>query len=505
MSVSAPLQISPQRPTSRTSRASSRSSYHSIRASSPALSLVDDPVAVRNHISSLKHSIRQQQAQLQTYENVILRGPRPYPPGINPSSMSHSPAASTADLASDTRTSTASESTAPSSVRPTTPSPKIRKKSSFDSQDSEMMPPPRREWESMKEGSIREGVPMEFGVAPASSLGHHKRVSSPTRTYSRIPVSSVGNARALADEGNGTMQPSIPAPNRASLAVSLPSLELSASNLLLSPARPASVQLPPSPNKRLSLTPGGTTKVLADLQTGVINARNALENTKTQLRVSQRSVAQLTRQTEDLKEGRERLRLENEGLNNVVARKERLLQEVLERARKAEAEAATLKGQLKSETTASKKIMRDMEGTLVESTALSQKSEREYITLRDSLKKMAEDWKADAERLRTEMTKRENKLKDEAQSMGKKYRLLVEELKGDAGKDDIASLRQEDEKVGAQVEDAFRDEIVALRAKMDQVSGDGEEANDTAKSLALELARLRRMMQAAGRDVGSRR
>jgi hypothetical protein len=78
----------------------------------------------------------------------------------------------------------------------------------------------------------------------------------------------------------------------------------------------------------MSLTPGGTTKVLADLQTGVINARNALENTKAQLRVSQRSVAQLTRQTEDLKEGRERLRLENEGLNNVVARKEGLLQEV---------------------------------------------------------------------------------------------------------------------------------------------------------------------------------
>lgn len=40
------------------------------------------------------------------------------------------------------------------------------------------------------------------------------------------------------------------------------------------------------------------------------------------------SASQLTRQTEDLKDGRERLRLENEGLNNVVARKERLLQEV---------------------------------------------------------------------------------------------------------------------------------------------------------------------------------
>ena len=67
---------------------------------------------------------------------------------------------------------------------------------------------------------------------------------------------------------------------------------------------------------------------MADLQAGVSQARVALDNTKAQLRLSQRSVASLTRQTEDLKESRERLRLENEGLNNVVARKERLLQEV---------------------------------------------------------------------------------------------------------------------------------------------------------------------------------
>jgi hypothetical protein len=91
---------------------------------------------------------------------------------------------------------------------------------------------------------------------------------------------------------------------------------------------PMAAVVSPSANRRISLTPAGTSKVLADLQTGVVNARNALENTKAQLRLSQRSVAQLTRQTEDLKEGRERLRLENEGLNNVVARKERLLQEV---------------------------------------------------------------------------------------------------------------------------------------------------------------------------------
>ena len=168
-------------------------------------------VAVRNHISSLKHSIRQQQAQLQNYENVILRGPRPYPSGVM---SNHSPATSTTDLTSRESTST-SESTAPTSVSQhgppaTPPPPKIRKQLSFESSNGDsIMPLPRRE--SVKEGSIREGVAMDFGVAPASSLGHHKRVSSPTRTYSRtcmalppvsrltarflpagIPVSSVG-------------------------------------------------------------------------------------------------------------------------------------------------------------------------------------------------------------------------------------------------------------------------------------------------------------------------
>lgn len=117
---------------------------------------------------------------------------------------------------------------------------------------------------------------------------------------------SSGNARALAEEhsdgGGGGQSVHLGASSNSSSAT--------------------------SPNRRLSFAPGNTTKVLADLQAGVLNAKNALENTKGQLRLSQRQVSQLTRQTEDLKEVRERLRLENEGLNNVVARKERLLQEV---------------------------------------------------------------------------------------------------------------------------------------------------------------------------------
>lgn len=84
-----------------------------------------------------------------------------------------------------------------------------------------------------------------------------------------IPVSSVGHARTLAEEGN---------PDNSVGDISISSL-----------------REPPSPSGgvRKSLGGGGTTKVLADLQAGVLSARTALENTKSQLRASQRSVAQV--------------------------------------------------------------------------------------------------------------------------------------------------------------------------------------------------------------------
>lgn len=129
-----------------------------------------------------------------------------------------------------------------------------------------------------------------------------------------------------------------------------------------------------------------------------------------------------------------------------------------------------------------------MELALSESTALSQKSEREYITLRDTLKSLTESWKHDTDRLRDEMTKREEKLRAEAEGMGKKYRRLVEELERDKASDggkgereSVRRLREEDERVRKQLEEAFREEIGNLRKELDRVAGDGEEANQTAK------------------------
>lgn len=306
---------------------------------------------------------------------------------------------------------------------------------------------------------------------------------------------SIGNARALADDGLS------PNPSRTSPQTPPPVTPVDpsvANNPATLNSISTSLQAPASPNRRFSLTPGGTSKVLADLQTGVINARNALENTKTQLRLSQRTVAQLTRQTEDLKEGRERLRLENEGLNNVVARKERLLQEVcasmpvgtsrsfipevLERARKAEAEAASLKSQLKTETTTSKRSLREMEAALAESTALSQKSEREYITLRDSIKSMTESWKHETDRLKDEMRKREDKVKKEAETIGKKYKQLAEEMKAaQQTQTEVKDIQNDDSKIRKEIEDEFRQEIGRLKAEAEEQSRRSDQAVETAK------------------------
>ena len=329
---------------------------------------------------------------------------------------------------------------------------------------------------------------------PVSAVGRSFICSSGMPFLIHIHTFPLGNARALADDG---LSPNL---NRTSPQTPPPvtPIDTIVANATNPNSTPVSLQAPASPNRRFSLAPGGTSKVLADLQTGVINARNALENTKTQLRLSQRTVAQLTRQTEDLKEGRERLRLENEGLNNVVARKERLLQEVctfllgtmlclffpevLERARKAEAEAATLKSQLKTETTTSKRSLREMEAALAESTALSQKSEREYITLRDSIKSMTESWKHETDRLKDEMRKREDKVKKEAEAIGKKYKQLAEEMKTvQQAQTKVKDLQSDDSKIRKEIEEEFQQEIKRLRAQAEEQTHRSDEAIETAK------------------------
>lgn len=159
--------------------------------------------------------------------------------------------------------------------------------------------------------------------------------------------------------------------------------------------------------------------------------------------------------------------------------------QVLERARKAEAEAVALKAQLKAETTSSKKSLREMEAALAESTALSSKSEREYITLRDSLKGMKSAWRTDVDSLREDMRKREERWRGEVETTGKRYAKLVEESK--ARKADVQSvglLREEDARIRREVEDEFREEIRALKERVQSSSAASEKAEKTAECVS---------------------
>lgn len=123
-----------------------------------------------------------------------------------------------------------------------------------------------------------------------------------------------------------------------------------------------------------------------------------------------------------------------------------------------------------------------METALAESTALSSKSEREYITLRDTLKGMKTAWRADVDSLREDMHKREERSRNEAEVAGKKYAKLLEESK--LRKADVASvqqLREEDTRIRHEVEEEFREEIRTLNERVRCSSEASERAEKTAE------------------------
>ena len=127
-------------------------------------------------MSTLKHNIRHQQAQLNNLENVVRNSPRPYVPEL------------TEDLHSMASSSTSS--LPPSSFVPNVPtSTKMKRRSSHDvllniAGPDSSLPLPKRD--PAEENGIQEGVPVTFGVSSASPPSLYRRVSSPTRTLSRV-------------------------------------------------------------------------------------------------------------------------------------------------------------------------------------------------------------------------------------------------------------------------------------------------------------------------------
>lgn len=141
-------------------------------------------------MSNLRHSIRQQTAQLHSLESVVLRGPRPLPPG-----MINSPPSS------PTESSFHSHRNSDMALPPPPPS-SMNNMSKRNSREhlhglagpDSSLPLPRRDLSRQRSVSggglddgmdgIKEGIPCIFNSASVH-LHTPKRQSSPTRSLSR--------------------------------------------------------------------------------------------------------------------------------------------------------------------------------------------------------------------------------------------------------------------------------------------------------------------------------
>lgn len=89
---------------------------------------------------------------------------------------------------------------------------------------------------------------------------------------------------------------------------------------------------------------------------------------------------------EDLRDTKERLSSEIEGLNRQLARKERLQDEALARARAAEASLSEAQKELAELRSTVKSRMKELEASARRADEVKAKTEREYTALRDGLR-----------------------------------------------------------------------------------------------------------------------
>ena len=133
-----------------------------------------------------------------------------------------------------------------------------------------------------------------------------------------------------------------------------------------------------------------------------------------------------------------------------------------------------------------KKNLREMEATVAEQRSRTQKSEREYTTLKDSIEGMKRNWRTDIDALREEMNRRDEKARSEAAATAKKYRKMADELKASqTDGESIKKMKTEDEKIRKEIEDGFRDQITLLKGEMAEQAKENSEAVNTARFVVL--------------------
>ena len=123
-----------------------------------------------------------------------------------------------------------------------------------------------------------------------------------------------------------------------------------------------------------------------------------------------------------------------------------------------------------------------MEAQLSQSTATSQKCEREYITLRDAVKHLSEGWRLDVERLKKEMNEREAKLRKETEEISEKYRKLLEQVdKERESQGSVKAILAEERRIQKEWEETFGKQLNDLRGSLQRSEQDSSTAEKTAR------------------------
>lgn len=336
---------------------------------------------------------------------------------------------------------------------------------------------------------------------------------------SRIPQAVVSQATALHPT------PSISSPRQSSASSpshsSIPNPDSSLRSPFFPPGSPQSFGEWPSPSPQpsahegYSLSPGSagsgrkvsgsaaSTRVIDSLQTELLSVKNHLERVKTEVRAGQRRVEQLTRQKEDLQETKERMRVENDSLNNVIARKERLLQEILERARTAETSLKDLQQTHKSLEQATKKKIQEMKQQMNDARVEKTKAERECVSLRDGVKSLRDVWAREVKALKEEIRRKEEGDKKEMEEARNNYIALAELIEAQSA--ERASTQELINKTLSNytaLHGHFETETSSLRARakelediVDKQAKENASALQQVEKLAGELQRLRRLMR----------
>lgn len=292
-----------------------------------------------------------------------------------------------------------------------------------------------------------------------------------------VPEGGRGSVNGVAE---GFLSPTIASESRRIASTGSPKTPLS-------PALANGIAGTPPPGGK------GSSKVIEALTNDLSTARSALDLARTQLRTSQRTVATLQRSLDETRDSLGRSRAENESASQMMARKERQVQEVLDRARKAETEAKEL-GKSSREWGAR---VRKIEAELGEERVNKQRIEMQYEALSTSWKQTREAWEKEMSELRMNQGDAVRRNREEAQRIQATFKAAQEawearDVAGGALQSVLGALEAERKRATAHVEDPVRKLVQQLQAHEDHTA----QQDASVAEVQSELRRILRLMRA---------